>query len=308
MVAENTKIEWADHTFNPWIGCQKVSPACDHCYAETLMDTRLGQVEWGPGKPRKRTAAANWRKPYKWNREAEKNGTPARVFCASLADVFDNAVPDSWRTDLWRLIYETPNLIWMLLTKRPQNIAKMLPNAVAEREIRERRIWLGTTAENQEEADRRIPDLLANRAAVHFISAEPLLGPVDLAEYMPMPAPLNLASTYVDGDGVERLDLTGERIVGLGWVIVGGESGPNARPMHPHWATSIRDQCVAAGIPFFHKQWGEWAPGTVILDAEGALDGRLPHHDWGDDRVSYRIGKKRAGRRLDGRTWDGMPA
>lgn len=295
-MAENSKIEWTDHTFNPWIGCQKVSAACDHCYAETLMDTRLGQVEWGPHGERKRTSPANWRKPLAWNRKAGAAGRRDRVFCASLADVFDNAVPEAWRGDLWHLIRETPNLIWMLLTKRPQNIAKMLPIAAADFDIRER-IWLGTTAENQKEADRRLPELLKNRAAVHFASMEPLLGATDISEYLPAPYPLNLASTYVDG-GVERLDISGERIVGLDWVIVGGESGKDARPMAVQWARSIRDQCQGAGVPFFFKQWGNWAP----YSATHGLD---PDPFEG----VYRVGRKKdAGRLFDGRTWDEMPA
>ena len=321
-MGENTKIEWADHTWNPWVGCQKVSAACDFCYAETLMDTRLGRVKWGPHGKRERTSPANWRKPISWSRKAGAAGRRDRVFCASLADVFDNAVPEAWRIDLWHLIRETPNLIWMLLTKRPQNIAKMLPIAAADFDIR-KRIWLGTTAENQEEADRRIPDLLKNHAAVHFASMEPLLGPADIADYLPVPHPLNLASTYVDGDGVERLDISGERIVGLDWIIVGGESGPNARPTHPDWVRSIRDQCAAAGVAFFLKQWGEWRPVPEIMSSLGSHalfpdgrfvrttelydDGRLVGPDEPFATLD-KVGKKRAGRTLDGCVFDEMPA
>lgn len=221
-MGEHTAIEWADHTFNPVIGCQKVSAACDFCYAETLMDTRLGRVEWGPHGERKRTSAANWRQPLKWNRAAEAAGIRARVFCASLADVFDTRWPAGARADLWQLIDETPHLIWMLLTKRPQNIAKMLPADVGTGNV-----WLGTTVENQDEARKRIPALCANDAAVHFLSCEPLLGDIRLDDFPEWP---------------------------LDWIIVGGESGAHARPMHPDWPRSIRDQCQDAGVPFFMKQ------------------------------------------------------
>ena len=280
-MGENTAIEWADHTFNPWIGCQKVSPACDGCYAETLMDTRLGRVEWGPHGERKRTSEANWRQPRKWDREAGKSGKRARVFCASLADVFDNKVPGEWRADLWQLIDDTPHLIWMLLTKRPQNIAKMLPIAAADFDIRER-IWLGTTAENQEEYDRRWPYIAAQRAAVRFVSYEPALGPLCVREHKPRPD----------------------------WLICGGESGPNARPMTPYWASALQGQCTGFGIPFFFKQWGEWAP---ITQTEPSVLAQLHPATHIQVQLSAadnmaRVGKKRAGRLLDGREWNEVPA
>lgn len=282
-MAENTKIEWADHTFNPWIGCQKVSPACDNCYAEAFMDKRLGQVQWGPHGERKRTVESNWRKPRSWNRKAAAAGRKDRVFCASLADVFDNAVPDTWRDDLWDLIRETPHLIWMILTKRPQNIHKMLPPATEDFDIRDI-LWLGTTTENQEAADKNIPALLSNPAAVHFISAEPLLGNIHLRRYLP----------------------------GLDWVIVGGESGDNARPMHPEWARRIRDDCLSTDTAFHFKQWGAWswiedlnyADAAQLIVDRGGL--RFEQHSCG--RTAVRTGKKAAGRLLDGRTWDGMPS
>lgn len=176
-MSENTKIEWCDHTFNPWVGCTKISPACDHCYAEGWAK-RSGQVVWSG--ERKRTSIANWRLPLKWNREAEASGTRPKVFCASLADVFDNEVDPVWFTDLFELIEATPNLDWLLLTKRIGNVAKMVadgrwfpthwPN-----------VWIGATICNQAEADRDIPKLLAVPAAKRFLSMEPLLGPVDLS-------------------------------------------------------------------------------------------------------------------------------
>ncbi|KKK91124.1 hypothetical protein LCGC14_2716100, partial [marine sediment metagenome] len=224
-MGENTNIAWAHHSFNPWIGCTKVSPACEHCYAEAL-DRRWGHDSWGSGKPRRRTSEANWRKPLKWNRKAEASGEVCRVFCGSLCDVFDNEVPAAWRADLFNLIRDTPNLTWMLLTKRIGNAAKMLPANWGDGYPN---VWLGATIPNQAEADRDIPKLNDIAAAKRFISYEPALGPLFVPRY------------------------------GVDWIICGGESGPGARMMHPEWARSVRDQCAGengAGVSFFFKQWG----------------------------------------------------
>ena len=169
-------------TFNPWIGCQEVSPACDNCYAREFMTRKTTWATAWSGD-RFRTSEANWKKPLAWNRKAEKSGVRAKVFCASLADVFDNKTPPEWRDELWHLIADTPHLDWLLLTKRPQNIAKMLPPMALNLYYGAwpwPNVWLGTTVENQEEADRRIPCLLAVPAVKRFLSCEPLLGPVDL--------------------------------------------------------------------------------------------------------------------------------
>lgn len=147
-MGENSKIEWTNHTFNPWIGCQKVSPGCDHCNAESLMDTRLGRVRWGPRGERVLTSRANWAKPRQWAKAAAKAGVRHRVFCASLADVFDNRVPEIWRSDLFALIEDTPELDWLLLTKRPENVRKMLRPKWDK--ILPPNIWLGATCEDQE--------------------------------------------------------------------------------------------------------------------------------------------------------------
>jgi protein gp37 len=159
-MGENSKIEWTDHTFNPWIGCQHVSPGCDQCYAETMMDHRYGKVEWGPHGERKRTSKGNWRNPLKWNADARafkrEYGHRPRVFCASLADVFDNQAPSEWRKDLFALIRECRRLDWLMLTKRPQNILKMLPEDWGDGY---RNVWLGVTAENQTFFDQRIDSL-----------------------------------------------------------------------------------------------------------------------------------------------------
>lgn len=231
-MAETTEISWAHSTFNPWIGCTNVSPGCDHCYAEAL-DHRWGNDRWGPGKPRQRTSAANWKQPLAWNRKAKESGQPWRVFCASLADVFDNEVPAEWRVDLFYLIAATPHLTWMLLTKRIGNVEGMMRSLPAN-------VWLGITVVNQEEADRDIPKLLHNmHARVRWLSCEPLLGPVDLKRFVALP---------------------GEESIGIDWVIVGGESGNGARPMNPDWARQVRDLCAAADVPFHFKQWGGLRP------------------------------------------------
>lgn len=314
-MADETKIEWADSTFNPWVGCTKISAACDHCYAEEWAK-RFGQVRWGDN-PRKRTSDANWRKPRKWNAEAVKSGKPHFVFCASLADVFDNQVPIEWRRDLWELIAETPHLTWLLLTKRPQNIAKMLPNPGLHYPRGGPawgdgwpNVWLGTTVENQEAADRNIPALLAVPAVKRFLSCEPLLGPINLSQ-------------CVDADD-------GFATYTLDWVIAGGESGPNARPSHPDWFRSLRDQCARADVPFLFKQWGEWKPWEsgsppewespaggcedrhsllpADMDADKNWNDGLGFVANGESHFAFqRVGKARAGRLLDGVQHDGRP-
>jgi len=239
---ENSKIEWCDHTFNPWIGCTKVSPGCANCYAEMLMDKRFGQVEWGPTGIRKRTSKANWRKPLTWNGKAKREGRRYRVFCASLADVFeDRPELDGWRTDFLWMAEDTPNLNWLLLTKRPENVTRMMPRRLRWFAGWPDNIWIGASIENQEQADKRIPELRRIPARVRFLNVEPLLGPVDLDEWL-MPNESHPSHGILAGDSL------------LDWVIVGGESGPNARPMQSDWVRSIRDQCQEADIPFFFKQ------------------------------------------------------
>ncbi|WP_373379886.1 phage Gp37/Gp68 family protein [Cupriavidus nantongensis] len=324
-MSANSKIEWTDHTFNPWEGCQKVGPGCDHCYAET-RNARFGggvAVNWGPGAPRRRTSAANWRKPLAWNSNHDaffaEHGRRQRVFCASLADVFDNAVSVQWRYDLLRLIMDTPNLDWLLLTKRIGNAAGMLEQAMRALTIQREgwadnylpNVWIGATIVNQAEADRDIPKLLAVPARVRFLSMEPLLGPVEFS---------NVSRRS------DAVRVMGQRALGgIDWVIVGGESGPGARPMHPDWARSLRDQCAAAGVPFLFKQHGEWAPGAGDFGA-GRFETAAVAHDGrvaagGFDAGAYpagaaasdgwamvhRAGKRAAGRLLDGMQHDGFP-
>lgn len=261
-MAENSKIEWTRHTFNPWIGCQKVGPGCDHCYAEAMMADRYGRVEWGPHGARQRTSPANWRKPLAWDRAASVAGERHRVFCASLADVFDNhaSVDPQWRRDLWALIAATPHLDWMLLTKRPGNIDGMLPHGWGSGWPN---VWIGCTVVNQAEADRDIPKLLAVPAAVRFLSAEPLLGPVNLRNIrgrLPWMPPDHDQFDALHPRLPSRLDL----------VIVGGESGPGARPMNPAWARSLRDQCVAAGAAAMAAE-AAWAEDAAITRQRDTL-------------------------------------
>jgi protein gp37 len=273
-MSEQTGIEWADSTFNPWIGCTKVSPACDHCYAERDMANRLKVVQWGAGQPRKRTSAANWKLPTRWNSKpfcqcarcgwrgeaSQADLCPQcsdltldlarrRVFCASLADVFDNEVDAEWRDDLMGLIWSTPNLDWLVLTKRIGNVQRLLeelsgrPLEPGERMVLPRNVWLGATICNQDEADRDIPKLLRVPARVRFLSIEPMLGAVNLNRIRD--PDFRVTGSGLSGAGYQsRID----------WIICGGESGPHARPMHPDWVRSLRDQCAAAGVPFFVKQ------------------------------------------------------
>ncbi len=353
-MAENSKIEWTHHTFNPWIGCQKVGPGCDHCYAEAWDARGLQQREsrWGPHADRTRTSAGNWSKPRAWNKAAAGLAERPRVFCASLADVFDNhgSILPEWRADLWALIRATPNLDWLLLTKRPGNIAKMLP---PDWGAGYPNVWLGCTVVNQDEADRDIPKLLAVPARVRFLSMEPLLGPVDLRAYMPgcyecgggcgsrlphhpgVDRCVKCEAEYgQDHDAFEFCPDCGEAewdavcpdcghymvyqhpdTSNLDLVIVGGESGPGARAMHPDWVLSMRDQCQAAGVAFFFKQWGEFRPPVTEDDHRAVRDGKafggslLPDGGFGNPYGSavVRVGKKAAGRLLDGRTWDQLP-
>ena len=274
-MAENSKIEWTTHTFNPWIGCTKVSAACDFCYAEKWDHRYTGGTRWGPHADRTRTK--NWSAPRKWNREAEKTGVRPRVFCASLADVFDNhrSILPEWREDLWKLIDETPNLDWLLLTKRPQNIMKMIPERW--RDGLPSHVWIGTTVEDQKSADQRIPALLQVPAAIRFLSCEPLLGFVDLNDHLwgPVkPCARCPRDEWCDCYALKRRELENEPA--LHWVIAGGESGAQHRPANPDWFRQLRDQCGDADVPFLFKQWE--GPDQKAIKAKGrALDGVI--HD-----------------------------
>lgn len=322
-MAENSKIEWTDHTANFWWGCLKVSPGCEHCYADTLAH-RWGKDIWGPAKTTSRELKKGvWANVIKWNDEARASGTRRKVFCMSMGDFFeDHPQVTEWRDEALDLISRCTYLDWQILTKRPENVNGMIEtsrsHSFSDADMwfyANPHVWIGTSVENQEQADKRIPELLGISAAVRFLSMEPLLGPVDLTK---------LKSNY-DGENRPLLRhnaLRGGHWVGdakagfwgseddldpparIHWVIVGGESGPNARPMHPDWARSLRDQCNAAGVPFFFKQWGEWVPNGQQSDHKKPSVVRWPI----DSPPVGKVGKKSAGRLLDGRTWDEFPA
>ena len=342
----NSRIEWTDHTLNPWEGCTKVSAGCAHCYAEA-RNARFGggtAPNWGKGAPRRRTSVQNWNQPIKWNKAAalfvecgnghrwqaesveqegfcpecghpESVAVRPRVFCASLADWLDDEVPIEWLADLLALIAATQHLDWLLLTKRPQNWETRLSEVVAfacfspkhhailpwlsrwhpahdsaggvpGRPIPPAHVWIGTTVEDRPRADERIPALLKIPARVRFLSCEPLLGPVHFSD-------VTRRSDCVSQLGKPAL-------AAIDWVICGGESGPGARPMHPDWARSLRDQCAAAGVAFFFKQWGEWAPGCPS-DSKTELRAVSPGVLMG------RFGKAVTGRKLQGHEHNAFP-
>lgn len=259
-MATMTKIQWTDHTWNPWRGCTKVSPGCHHCYAET-QSKRNPRVlgEWGPKGRRAIAADPYWRLPLQWDRAAKEAGERRRVFCASLADVFEhNDQVAEARARLFRTIDSTPNLDWLLLTKRPENIGMMWhtwsqyddrgeplgESKPTRREIRRHNVWLGTSVEDQDRANERIPELLGCRdlAEVLFLSLEPLVGRVSL---------IGVAGWTDPGRFFGRRP--GE---GIDWAIVGGESGPGARPCNTYWIREIVRDCVDAGVTPFVKQLG----------------------------------------------------
>jgi protein gp37 len=287
-MAETTKIEWADKTFSPWEGCQKVGPGCDHCYAES-RNARFQGGNWGPGAPRRMMSDGYWRNPLRWNRQLAAMGERQTVF-PSLCDPFDNAAPEGGRARFGALIEATPNLEWLLLTKRIGNavdgLIEMFPNGVPSN------VRVGATIVNHAEWLRDFPKMGAVRVAVGrrlFLSCEPLLGTIDLHAFGPIWGKI------------------------VGWVIAGGESGHEARPMHPDWVRSIRDQCATSGVPFLFKQWGEWAPredGDRCIAEDGVHMPNLePSGSNGDGTVRIsRVGKKKSGRVLDGVQHDGFPA
>ncbi len=272
-MAENSAISWTRHTWNPWMGCTKVSPACDGCYAEALMDKRYGKVQWG-NHPRIRTGAHTWNDPMRWQRQAEKDGDRPFVFCASLADIFDNQVDPQWRADAFDVMRKTPRLVYLLLTKRPQNIVRLsdadggLPENAA----------IGTTVEDQKRADINLAALkvakIELRPLFTFGSFEPLLGPIAIPPaFMP------------------------------DWIITGGETdqgGHKSRPTHPDWFRGLRDQAIAHGAAFHHKQNGEWVSVSEVA-------GPGAHFKFDDGATVRRVGKKLSGRTIDGVTHDAFP-
>lgn len=285
-----TSIEWTDFSFNPWHGCQRVSPGCESCYAEAFAK-RVGHGKrlpmiWGPRSERKFFGDAHWAEPLKWNRKAEKAGKRARVFCASMADVFEDREDlVEPRARLFRLIEDTSHLTWLLLTKRAEKIAALSPGHWMGGRTDTgwdgrwpKNVWIGTTVEDQRRAEERIPWLLEVPAAVRFISCEPLLGAADLRNVRPYYLP---AEDHPHAP-VILIDALAGHVKGpdemlphrVDWVIVGSESGPGARPMSTEWAASIVGQCRAAGVAVFTKQIANKA------DRKGGDPQHWPPGDW----------------------------
>ncbi len=304
-MAETTGISWADSTANLWIGCTKVSAACDNCYAADLMGSgegsRMHRVEWGPHGDRS-YCKAGWSLIRKMQKRAAANGgvdpdlgRKRRIFVNSLSDMFDNHKSIIWRDDAFVLFEQSPDVIIMLVTKRPQLVAKMVPDHWLHPGGWPAHVWLITTVENQEEAERRIPALLeVPGVAVRGLSVEPMLGPVDLKRI----------SIYDRKNGIEINALIGvetddlgprRRFAPIGWVICGGESGKHARQMDPHWVAALQLDCQMHGIPFHFKQWGEWIGhigGPEEADSIHLAPGQVEYR---------RVGKAAAGRKLFGR-------
>lgn len=341
-MSDQTTIEWCDATVNHWAGCTAVSPACDHCYAQRMAG-RLWGVQWGPGEARRHfTGAAEALKAL--DRKGQRQGQRLRVFHNSLSDMFDNEVPDGWRMNAFAAMAATPNLIHIVLTKRIGNVRRYLQtDGLALDLIGDGRVWLGITVCSQTEADRDIPKLLAVPARVRFLSIEPMLGPISLRWLPAWPDNAPTTAQSPTGrtnhlDGLRRLD----------WIICGGESGPHARPMHPDWVRSLRDQCQAAGVAFTLKQWGEWLPISEqtdqvtralyrsnriakpsedqdnlddcygrtckveqrVIQADGTALAPLEPMSFrqgAGSMLTFRVGKKTAGRLLDGVVHDAWP-
>lgn len=224
-MGESTSISWCDHTFNPWWGCTRVSPGCEHCYAETF-DKRTGGSHWGPTQERRRFAAKHWAEPVQWHAKALADGVRRRVFCASMADVLDDQAPEADRERLWTLVSQTPQLDWLLLTKRPQNWRKYCPAFV----LNAAHVWKGCTAEDMEWFDKRWQHM-RDLPGIRFVSYEPALG------FLRLGRP-NLPD----------------------WIICGGESGPGHRRMDPLWAMNLLNDCRYYGVPFFMKQMSAATP------------------------------------------------
>lgn len=281
-MGKDSRIEWTHHTFNPWWGCVKVSAACDHCYAEAWAK-RLGEQVWGPLSERRFFGDAHWSEPLKWNREAVAEGVRRRVFCASMADVFENRkdlIPHRLR--LLELIEKTPQLDWLLLTKRIHLVQKQLPKGYEF----PKNVWLGATVENQDAVKKRLEYLVGFKTpSVRFLSCEPLLGPLDIRKYL---APATRGA---------RVD----------WVIAGGESGAGSRAMEPSWPLALQRQCADAGVPFHFKQWGHWAPLEQVADVLTKSTPIQVLRRNGTEISLAGIGKGKAGRSLAGKFWDQFP-
>lgn len=313
-MSDKTGIEWTDATWNPVTGCTKVSPGCDHCYALTLAERFRGT----PGhyfehgfdvqlRPAKLDQPLRWKKP-------------RRIFVNSMSDLFHRDVDDTYIAQVFAVMALAPQHTFQVLTKRHGRMRSLLSGDLYDLMVRELgdprwgwdeapvtwplpNVWLGVSVEDQQRADLRVPALLGTPAAVRFLSCEPLLGPIDLAAAAPCGSPRACAEGGRCGGG----------LLGLGWVIAGGESGRGARPMRPDWVRSLRDQCTTAGVPFLFKQWGGWIGASIIdpaaerVTVDGTVVGRPLDAASVGGVAMKRVGKKAAGRELDGRTWDEFP-
>jgi protein gp37 len=278
-MGKNSSIEWTNHTFNPWWGCTKISTACENCYAER-WSKRTGNNLWGNYGERRFFTEKHWQEPLRWNKDAKTKNIRYRVFCSSMADIFEDREDlNEWRDKLWKLIEKTQYLDWLLLTKRPENISAMTPWAHEY----PKNVWLGVTAENQEAANTRIPILLKLPTVIRFISCEPLLGDININNW------LKKSRKYKPID----------------WVIVGGESGPKARPTNPEWIRSLRDQCIKNNVLFHFKQWGAWRPKRN----SDSVNKKIFIYKNNIDKKYEMIkdSKKKAGKIFDGRIWDQIP-
>lgn len=375
-MADHSSIEWTDATWNPITGCSIVSPGCTNCYAMKLAGTRLKHIDSRKGLTRDTKAGPVWTgevrlnrqwlyQPFDWKK-------PRRIFVCAHGDLFAENVPDEWIDKVFAIMALAPQHTFQVLTKRAKRMREYM-TAARERIAIEAmhsapigqeigsvglifhphnrpstyfekwplpNVWLGVSAERQQEADERVPELLGTPAAIRFVSAEPLLGPIDFRKYMwPVhgwwsgPYRSYQEAKAAGGEcGLKRQALVWAGSTFIDWIIVGGESGPNARPMHPAWARLIRDQCQTAGTAFFFKQWGEWAPQIGAVDGWTIDDdpeiSRFDHREWEEDQwgevfrpmwcdfsdgnydeeqTVSRIGKRRAGRLLDGVEHNAMP-
>lgn len=334
-MAKVTKISWAHSTFNPWIGCSKVSPACDNCYAEGVAK-RMGKKLWGKDADRMFTGESYWNEPISWNRQAAAMSEPWRVFCGSLCDVMeDRRDLDVRRAMLYELIEQTPHLTWLLLSKRPENFVRLTPKSWIGGWPTN--VWAMTTAENQRRLNERLPHLLRVPAKVRGLSIEPMLGPIEIpdaalpctsckgrgwslpffsADYGVPCEDCRARAKAIDG-GVSLGRRSMAKFDTIHWVIVGGESGGAARPMNQKWATALRDQCVKHEVAFHFKQWGEWLPRehAVNVDGkrmawvggEGEVRDELERVNRTKWSLMVRVGVKPAGRALEHRGWDQTP-
>jgi protein gp37 len=305
-VGAKTGIEWTDHTFNAWIGCTKVSEGCRNCYAARDNERwKWNGGVWGPGALRQVTSTNNWAQPLKWAKAARAAGVREKVFCNSLSDTFDAEAPKTARQGLWMLVGDTYDALdWQFVTKRPERIQEVMSeDGLNDGFFELCKCWLLTTTEDQDAANKRVPLILDVPAAVHGVSCEPLLGPLDLRQWLGLEC--RHEDAYSEWETNATICRQCENASLLDWVICGGESGPGARPMHPDWARSLRDQCAAAGVPFFFKQWGEFLPAMQ----DGAVQKRGTSTsevlNCSDDPV--RVGKHAAGALLDGCEWKQFP-